>query len=94
MSNKEFRTAEVKEKTSKFDIPCSIFCGSLLIKLLKSTTLTLAHPLRGKGRRLEISSQLTVLKGPYRIAWGFNPSFDARNLETISCGWSKLTTNN
>jgi hypothetical protein len=29
MSNKEFRTADVKkDSTSKFDIPSSIFCGS------------------------------------------------------------------
>jgi hypothetical protein len=30
ISNKKFRTAEVKEDTSKFDIPCSTFCGSFL----------------------------------------------------------------
>jgi hypothetical protein len=28
MSNKKYRTAELTENTSEFDIPCSIFCGS------------------------------------------------------------------
>jgi len=26
----EYRTAEVRKNTSKFDIPCSIFCGSTI----------------------------------------------------------------
>jgi len=26
--NNKFRTVELKENTSKFDIPCSIFCNS------------------------------------------------------------------
>jgi len=30
ISNKEYRTAEVRKNTSKFDIPCSIFCGSII----------------------------------------------------------------
>ena len=29
-SNKEYRTAEVSKNTSKFDIPFSVFCGSII----------------------------------------------------------------